>query len=30
MRGGVPLSYRGSAGKNLGNSGAGEAFLSLF
>ena len=31
MRGGLPLSYRGiSPGKNLGNCGAGEAFLSLF
>ena len=29
MRGGFPLSYRGS-GKNLGNCGAGEAFSSLF
>ena len=34
MRGGLPLSYRGPGeippGKNLGNCGAGEAFLSLF
>ena len=33
MRGGFPLLYRGSGdlpGKNLGNCGAGEAFLSLF
>ena len=33
MRGGHPLSYRGFGGsprENVGNCGAGEAFLSLF